>query len=225
MKLQRTFFFFFFFFAVTGFSQSNANIQLWTGANVKLDLGKKWSLSYSPELRFTDTMRTLNSVINELGVKYKLNKSISLLAEYRYTYRPTKNDVNRFCLGASYDWSKKDFPLSFSYRIKFQYSRNRNSGSSESYLRNKITLDYNLSKLVDPSVSYELFFLFGKNEFRNSRYSFGLEWRLTKKLSLNTYYMYQREIYVKNPSSDHIFGIGLNYKMKIKDKKTNASIE
>lgn len=225
MKVQQRLFLFLFFFAVISFSQSNSNIQLWTGANAKLELNKKWSVSLSPELRLTDTIRTLSSVISEFGVKYKLNKSISFLGEYRYTYRPIKNDVNRVCIGASYDWSKKDFPLSFSYRIKFQYSRNLNSGNSESYLRNKITVDYNLSKLVDPFVSCELLFLFKKNEFRNTRYCFGLEWRLTKELSLYNYYMYQREIFVKSPSSDHIFGIGLNYKMKINPKKTNASID
>ena len=63
MKLQQRFFLLLFFFVVTGFSQSNANIQLWAGANAKLKLNEKWSLSFSPEIRFTDTMQTLNSVI------------------------------------------------------------------------------------------------------------------------------------------------------------------
>lgn len=206
-------------------SQSNSDFQLWTGANAKLKLNDKWSLSLAPELRFADTISTLKNVISELGIKYSITKSISFLAEYRYTIRPGKNDVNRFCIGAAYDWSKKDFPIAFSYRTKFQYSRNMNSGNSESYFRNKIGVDFNLSKLVDPFVSYEIFFLFGKNEFRNTRYSIGLNWKLGKNLSLSTYYIYQREIYVKTPSSDHICGVTLNYRMKLKKKKGQPSVE
>lgn len=182
-------------------------------------------MNLSPELRFSDTVKTLRTGIAEVGVKYSLNKSIDFFSEYRYALRPQRNDVNRVSLGATYSWNKKGFPLAFSYRVKFQYSRTMNSGNSESYLRNKFTLDYNLSKFLDPFLSYELFFLFGKNEFRNTRYSFGLEWSLSKKMSLAGYYIYQREIYVKKPSSDHIFGLAFNYKLSIKPKKDQPSVE
>ncbi|MBI3135468.1 MAG: DUF2490 domain-containing protein [Bacteroidetes bacterium] len=211
-------------FQVNTFGQQNSDIQLWAGANVKVKLNKKWSMNLSPEFRFSDTIKTLNAAIAEAGVKYDLNKSIAFFSEYRYTLRPLQNDINRISLGATYSWSKKGFPLALSYRIKFQYSRNRNSGNSESYLRNKITLDYNLSKRLDPYLSYELFFLFGKNEFRNTRYSLGFEWSFTKNLSLAVYYMYQREIYVKKPSVDHIFGLTLNYKLTAKKRKDQPSV-
>lgn len=205
--------------------QSATDIQLWIGANIKVKMNKKWSTALSPEIRFSDTLKTFNTAIAEVGVKYNLTKSIDFFGEYRYSYRPLRNDVNRLSLGAQYSWNKKGFPLAFSYRIKFQYGRNMNSGNSESYLRNKFSVDYNLSKWLDPYLSYELFFLFGKNEFRNTRYSAGMEWSFTKNLSLAAYYMYEREIYVKNPSANHIFGLTFNSKLTPEKKKSEPSVE
>lgn len=80
--------------------------------------------------------------------------------------------------------------------------------SSKTYLRNKIKIGYNLSKLVDPFIAYEAFFRFNtKNEFRVSKWKFGLDWKINKRLDLTTYYRFQDDIFIKKPEGQHIIGL------------------
>ncbi len=71
-------------------------------------------------------------------------------------------------------------------------------------------INYNLSRLIDPFVAGEMYYrIWNKpNELQKYRLDFGLDWRLSKKSALTTFYRYQKEINVNNPVSDHIIGIG-----------------
>ena len=80
------------------------------------------------------------------------------------------------------------------------------------YFRNRFNLEYNLSKLVDPYVSLESYFRFdGKNQWRQHRYTIGLNWKITKKLDIDSYYHFQKEINVKHPETLYIWGLGVGY--------------
>ena len=122
------------------------------------------------------------------------------------------DEEGKFEIG-NYNWSKKGAPLSFGYRLRFQSLL----GNNKTYVRNKLKFEYNLSKLVDPFMAYELFFrLNGKNEFRVSRITLGLDWRITKPLHLTTFYRLQDDIFIKNPERRHIIGVTLDYKLDLK---------
>lgn len=103
------------------------------------------------------------------------------------------------------------------YRLRFQDKL----GQSQTYVRNKLALTYKMTKLVDPYIAYELFFRFnGKNEFRKTRLTMGLDWRLLKELHMNTYFWIQNDINIKNPEQQKIIGLTFTYKLQVKKKES-----
>ena len=201
-------------------AQISTDTELWTGGTFKLRLYKKFRVDLKEQFRFNDTISSMKSTFTEIGSRYKIDKHFAVKGNYRYTIKPTKNNRSRFSLDAYYNWGRKKFPLALQYRLRFQDTKVSNSGRKYTNLRNKIKVDYNLTKIVDPFLSYELYYRFNKkNEFRTWRLTAALEWRLAKKFDLTTFYRYQKEINVKNPDAQHIIGIMLTYGAKIKPKK------
>ena len=206
------------------YAQKPADFELWPGAGYKLKIDKHFRTDAVVQFRINDTISSIKSALTEVGLKYRLNKYFAFRGAYRYTARPLKNDRQRFSLEALFSWSKKKFPLSARYRLRFQDTQELNSRKKSTYLRNKVGAKYNLSKLVDPFVAYEIYYRFNKkNEFRVSRFTAGLDWRITKKIHLSTFYRIQDDINVKKPKRRHIIGIQVGYNMKIKKKKKSKA--
>lgn len=198
------------FFLVSQFSfgQRPSDLELWTGGEVGIKLSKKFSTSLAGQVRFDDTISALKKSLTEIGAHYKLGKRFSIKGIYRFTFPPNQTMQQRVAVDANYSWKEKGRPLSVKYRLRYQHVL----GDTRTYVRNKIKFDYNLSKLVDPMIAYELFFrLNGKNEFRVSRLTIGLDWKITKQLELTTYYRLQDDIFVKSPERQHIIGLLMAY--------------
>ena len=202
-------------------AQITTDTELWTGGTFKLRLNKNFRIDIEEQLRFNDTISSRKSSFTEFGLKYRINKRWALKGNYRYVVRPTNNNKSRFSLDTYYSWSKKKKPISIQYRLRLQDAKESNTGRKSTHIRNKITVGYNLAKLVDPSISYEIYYrLNQKNEFRTWRLTGGLDWRISKQIDLTTFYRYQKEINVNNPEAQHILGLMLTYGMKIKKEKT-----
>jgi len=203
----------FFSISVVTFGQKPSDFELWSGAAFKLKINKKLSFGVQEQLRFNDTISALNKSFTEVGLKYKFNGHFSVEGSYRYIARPNRSNQHRATIDGNYSWDKKGVPLSFNYRLRYQHLF---AGKGD-YIRNKVEFGYNLSKLVDPFISYEIFFrLNGKNEFRVSRFTVGLDWRIIKPLHASVFYRLQDDIFIKTPERRHIFGVMLNYKLSLK---------
>ena len=199
------------------FTQTTDN-QLWTNASLGLKLNKKFTLDLREEFRFDNNISSKKLNFTEIGLKYKLNKHFAFVPRFRFIAVPQKKNKRRFSFDVYYKWKKKKFPLSFVYRFRIQDTKKFNSKKQgQDYIRNKITLGYNASKLVDPFIAYELYFRFdNKNEFRKNRLTFGLDWRLNKKMSLTTYYRLQEEMNVKKPDKIKVIGLAFSYNLSLK---------
>ena len=196
-------------------AQKPTDTELWTGGTINFKLTKRFALDVSEQVRFDNNISSYKKSFTNIGLKIKLNKHFSLKPSYRFIALPISTFDHRVSLDGYYKWKKKKIPLSFSYRMRFQHQ----FVSSKSYLRNKLTMGYNLSKLVDPFFAYEIFFRFnGKNEFRVSRFTLGLDWKINKRVGLTSYYRLQDDIFIKKPKRQHIIGIMLNYKIKSKKR-------
>ncbi len=206
-------------FIQQSFAQKPTDTELWTGVGMKLKVTDKLGLSLSQQFRFNDTISSLGSANTDLGLKIKATNFLSFKATYRYSVKPTKKNKSRIALDANLSLKKKDFPLSFKYRLRFQETFKQNSTKRYAILRNKVELKYNASKLVDPFIAYEIYFRFnGRNEFRTSRITAGLDWRLLKSLSLTTFYRMQEDIFIKKPQRSHIIGVQLTYSIDARKK-------
>ncbi len=201
--------------------QQTTDIELWRGSTFQLRFNKKFRVDIEEQFRLNDTISSLKSVFTELGLRYRINRHFAFKGNYRYVVRPNNDNRSRFSLDAYYNWNKKKFPLAIQYRLRFQDTKESNRGRKFTFVRNKLIVDYNLTKLVDPFLSYEIYFRFNqKNEFRTWRFTAGLDWRLSKRLDLTTFYRHQKEINVNNPEAQHIIGVMLIYGARIKKKET-----
>ncbi len=203
-------------------AQRPTDLELWTGAKVNFKFNKKLSLDFREQIRFDNNISTYKKSFSELGLKYKVGKSFSIKPQYRLSVRQGSVFRHRISLDGNYKASKKGFPLIFKYRIRFQHRL----FDPKTYWRNKLTLKYKLSKLVDPFAAYEVFFRFnGRNEFRVSRFTAGLDWRVSKNFEITSYYRLQDDIFIKSPERQHIIGLMVEYKIRKKKKRTAPSLK
>jgi len=200
--------------------------ELWLGGAIDLKLNKKWSVELEEQFRINNNISTLNQAFTELSGKYKINKYFGLKGNYRFVGRPKKNNKNRLSIDILAKWKKKNFPLSFGYRLRLQRAITSGSKNTRSYIRNKFGVNYNLSKLVDPFIAYEIYFRPDKKEFRVSRITLGLDWKLNKRMELTSFYRIQRDINIKKPTRQNIIGVMFTYNTswkKLTNKKSDKS--
>lgn len=200
------------------------DIELWTGGALNLKVHERFSTDIEQVVKFNDTITHFKSAFSELGAKFKLNRWLSLGANYRYIENPPRKNAQRFSADVFFNLGKKGFPLSFHYRVRIQHEVRISNKNTEDYLRNKFSLHYNFSKPVDPYISFEPFFrLNGKNEIRVTRYAVGLNWRIIENLHLVSFYMFQKDVNIKRPDKSHIIGLMLSYDLRTYEKKPKPS--
>jgi hypothetical protein len=196
------------------------DIQLWAGPIVKYNINKKFRLDFEQQFRFNQNISKYDFTFSEFSVRYSVLNYLDLKAVYRHTFSPsgqtetaiTENDKSRVCFDASTGTEIFNTGIKAGYRLRYQDSWENTTKTASHYLRNRFDLSYNLSKLVDPYADWESYFrLDGKNKWRQHRYTIGLSWRVTKKLDIDSYFRYQKEINVKRPETDFVLGLGVVY--------------
>ncbi len=203
---------------LSAFSQTET--ELWSGYVYKLKLNKKWLLEFQGQLRFDENIGHFNKAFTQIGGQYEVLNNLDLEVSYRYYGVNGGWNVGRLNLNVKYKWEPQKTDFKFKYRLRFTDALVQYTGQKVTYLRNSFTVGYKLSKLVDPYIAYENFYRLNLlKEVRRHRYTFGLAWDLTKRLSLDTFYRYETEVNVKSPEPVTIIGLGLTQKGKLKKKK------
>lgn len=214
MQISKISFFLFILSLPIFTSAQNTDYELWSGISAQIKAGKKNKFTVEQQFRFNDTLSSFKNTFTAVSWRLKLSKRFSFKTIYRLTIVPEKNNHGRISTDLTYRWSKKKFPLRIKNRLRYQRRSTFNSDKRASYIRNKLTFDYNASKLVDPYVAGEIFYrLDSKNEFRAWRVNSGLSWRLNKRLNLNTYYQFELEFNAQENNRSHLIGIDLIWKV------------
>jgi len=203
--------------SMKAFSQTTDE-ELWTGAGIRYDVNKNFRLDLEQECRWKDHIGTFKFTYTEVGIRWRISKIFSLRGKYRYLFVPNDHDAGKYYLDGNVDLSKKRFPLSLSYRLRYERGNEFVVSKTENWLRNQIELNWNMSKVADPFLGWENFRrLDGINQARANRYSFGIDWRLSKILSLSSFYIFEDEFNVKKPQDRHIIGLRLTYRFRNKE--------
>jgi len=206
----------FFFSAGAQFTDT----QLWMGPVIKYNINNIFRIDFEQQFRFKENISKFDFTYSEFGFRYKVFKYLDIKAIYRHSYISSgqtgsaiaEYDKSRIALNASTGAELFNTGIKVGYRIMFQHSWENTTLIASDYLRNRIELDYNMSKLVDPYARYESYYRFNdKNEFRQNRTTFGLTWKISDKLDIDSFFRYQNEINVKNPETDFIIGLGVVY--------------
>lgn len=197
--------------------QSDRDFQSWSGINLSTKINKKWNFQYKTQVRLVENSATFGSFVNQVAFNRKLSKHFNLKPAIRYTLKPGRH-VLRTSLDFGFKTKTKNKKLRFKNRIRFQYASPADTFQPKMWLREKVSFSFNLSKLVDPFISGELFFRFKKNEFRVWRTTIGLDWNLPKRFTITTFYRLEQEFNVSLPEQNHIVGVNLGYDFKKKKR-------
>lgn len=194
--------------------------ELWMGATLKMKLAKKWRLDIEQQLRLEDHESGFEQTFTELGLRYKITDYFDVKGQYRYAFTDEEHNEGRWSIDLGYEYDINNFPLDIGYRLRFQDEKVAWTGEKKTYIRQRLTLDYNLSKLVDPEFEYEWFYKFNNDyEFRRNRYTFSLQWKLSKEAELVTFFRMEDEYNVKKPDRTFIVGLAYSYDLDLRKKK------
>lgn len=200
----------------------NKDAGLWTSLSFEAKLVKKLSFNLSQELRFNENITELGTVFTDVGLEYKLNKHFRIAADYRYNKKRSADNfyTTRHRLYADFKYELKIKPFQIQVRTRFSNSTELNhqaEGSDiEYYLRNKLSLKWDLEKQFTPYISVELFSPLNYprySAFDNIRSTAGIEYNFSKHHKIDVFYMIQKEMNVSDPETDFVVGLGYFYKL------------
>lgn len=212
---------------VSGYAQEEVqDFQLWTGAKLKADLPKRFSLAVQYQLRLDQDATAIKGSYISTEIGYEIIKNY-LAAEFEYRYvAGFDKDRHRFGFGiqGKYEYKK----VTFSHRVVYQREHEYFNSSYErgheptNYLRNRFQVKFNLPKRWEAYVSIEPFIRFSNklNDIDRVRTVGGFTWEFVKNHSFDLFYLFQADVNVSKPGMGH--GIGFMYAWdlpKFKKKK------
>ena len=185
--------------------------ESWTSIGFEKKLPYKLELEFEQELRLNNKLSTFKQTFSEVSISYKVFDGLKIQIPYRYAIFE-KKIKQRLSFSGSYKYSFK--PVNLKYRTKFQ--RTYEDGEiPENMIRNKFTIEYKLSKKIEPYVSGELFHPYNTdhNQLDEYRVSFGVAVDLPRKKSIKIFYTYKKEDITKSsPDEINVFGLAYSFK-------------
>ncbi len=177
----------------------------WTNISLTKNINKKLSVSFSPEVRFTEQFK-VDEYFFEAGLDYKLFKFLYVGGSYRYIVneRETKSTeyFGRYSLDVTGEYSLKKLDIQLRTRYCQYNDFDAEDDSNDPFLRYRLKLKYNISKSrITPIVAMELFHQLNDNEINKTRTTFGLDYKINKAQKIGVKYLVQNyldEDYLKN---------------------------
>jgi hypothetical protein len=209
----------FLLFSLVSFSQVK-DAGLWMNINIEKKITQSWALNYEHSTRFNENISELGSMINEIGVSYRLNKMSRFSMFYRCNLQRQLNNmyipVSRFYVDFSH--RLKPGTLLIIGRLRFQHQQKNSlfydfDGSTANTIRPKITLKYPVEKF-SAYISAEVYvpvFYYEYKPIDKIRIETGLEYEITKQQSVDLGYLIQREFFENNPKTDFIIQLGYKF--------------
>jgi opacity protein-like surface antigen len=207
------------------------DFESWHCIDIDYKLMSKTNVWLSNEIRLDDNSTGFKKYLVDIGVDRKLIKKVTLSLAYRYSRFDDivayKNE-HMFYGSVQYSYNIQRYTLSV--QTKYQYSNiliNSNTlEKTESFWRNKLSVNYNLSQLpLTPYISYEYFSEITPEGLLSDKYRLfgGLKYKLNKSNSLALYYGIQNSL--QKPGRSYILGLKYSLSLERKDKKDNDSDE
>jgi opacity protein-like surface antigen len=203
------------------FAQDN-DFGLWFDFSTEHKLANKLALDLSADLRTYEDASKIGEAFLEGGLTYKFNKYLSAGASYRYTAFREDDDL----FHPRHKWFATvtgKLPLAnfdITGRFKFQqryktYYEDEEDKEPDEHIRIKLKTLYNIPSFpVNPYISSEVFIpIFNESDRDVDKFRFmaGVEYKISKKHSIELEYMFERDFF---PHIWDINVISLNYKLE-----------
>ncbi len=144
--------------------------------------------------------------------------SLSIQSENLDENENENSDKHKFTGDLVFQPKRFDNDFKLTNRLRYQYSTVDNSRRRE-YLRNKITLDYKISKKMEPYIALEPYFNLLKQDFRYVRFYIGNELSFNNS-KLEIYYITEARLKEENLGLQYIMGATYKFNYnKFKEKR------
>lgn len=203
------------------FSQKT-DFGLWYNVSFQHDISKKLKIELLPTLRTFDNASRIEEGFLEAELSYDLTKFLSLTGSYRYLKSIEDDDKyhtrHKWYLGIKGTVEILDLDLSGRLRFERRYKtffEDEDDKIPSSHLRFRIKAVYKTPHFpLNPYLSSELFFPVNKdpgNVIDKTRYTAGVEYKISKKHAVELEYIHQRDHFPKERYENIL---SLNYILK-----------
>jgi len=194
---------------------------LWIDAGFSRELGERFELSVSPEIRLDENLTRWSRLFADASLEYKYNKHFSLSAAYRGGLRNDGVQVDgrhrmQYGLGLKQKWD--DWTLHYQSRIQFAINAAWSDADVDfnTTWRNRVTVKYGGLKKTDLSTSYETFnavSAYRELAWTNWRWTAQVARKISKRQSAALGYLIQRDMTDSPQHLDFVFL--LSYKVEL----------
>lgn len=194
------------------------DIESRTGVCFEREIFDDFTAEVELEARQFDNLRTFKVFLIEPAVAYKLSKNFDLALIYRLSLEPLETK-QRLAFEFKADEGFKRFD--FSNRLRFQKDYEVNE-LPENLFRNRVQIGYNIRKSkISPYINAEAFYLlhYKGNGFDQLRLGVGFDYKISKRLDLEAYFIREWQINQPEPVNTNIIGITLKVEVKKRKKK------
>lgn len=200
--------------------KSTEDFQTWYDAELKLNLKKGWELGGQYRARFDENSSHYKGSYFFLSGEKKINKYLKVLGNYRLAL-VNGNNYHRFLVGANAQLKTHDFTFFTRPMIQTQ-KRNfagddENRGNSDSYLRLRTGIKYQISKRWETYVYAEPFLPVNQGKIGQIVFwqnNAGISYEYKKNKSVSLYYSWQPEVNKKHPDTIHVAGLSFDFEVK-----------
>jgi hypothetical protein len=225
----------FLFLSLYSSSQNyNDDAQLWVNIYLEKSISKKMDIHLNQQDRFVNNIMQFGLAYADIGLTYKFNKNIKVLADY-VLIEKKRNDGNYKIFHQYYLAliAKKDIGYwRFSYRNMFQCQYNSPFTSNTGYIpyyydRNKVTVKYEATKRLSFYVAEEVNIPLNNPQVKGlsrTRSFAGMFINTHKHQQLELYYMFQvqlqqgnwykQDISYPNTPLNRLFVLGIGYQIQ-----------
>lgn len=199
-------------------SKKDNDVQLRLGAELEKKINKKFSVSWSEELRLNNNVTRVDRIYSDLSFSYKVLKWIKLSAGYTFIsidHEGKKKDNynnywdfrHRLSIGSTFSY-KTDSNWEFSLKERVQCTfltedeiDEREKSNPKWVLKSKVMAQYKMTRIpIVPYASIELCntlnapSLAGGQYIEKVRSSIGVVYRINKRNSIDFYYRFDYNI-------------------------------
>lgn len=205
--------------------KSTEDFQTWYDAALKLNLKKGWELSGQYRVRINENSSHYKGSYFFMAGEKKINKYFKILGNYRLALI-NGNNYHRFLIGANAQFKTHDFTFFTRPMIQTQ-KRNfvgddENRGNSDSYVRLRTGIKYQISKRIGTYVYAEPFLPLEQGKLSEIAFwqnNAGISYEYKKNKSVSLYYSWQPEVNKKHPDTIHVLGLSFDFEIKPNNKK------
>jgi predicted porin len=203
-------------------SYSASSQELRGAIAAQIDLSPRVSSEIELQARRISLPQTCFNRNVEVKLDYSLFKPLTLSGSYSFSYlseQPEQlgesddenSDKHKISADVEFKPERFDNDLRLSNRFRYQYTTIDNSKTRE-YLRNKLTLDYKISKKMNPYIAIEPYYNLNSSDIHLVRLYLGNEFSF-KKSKLELYYIAEKR--EKNDQIDLQYIVGVVYKFHL----------